>query len=276
MQTFNEKTFADYEREGWERNAPDYDEIDLPVTRQAIAPLLDSVAELQGRHLLEVASGTGHLAQAAVVRGAKVVGIDVAKPMVDLARRRAKDAVFHKGAAEALPVEDASFDVVLCSFGLLHFAEPEQAIREAARVLKTGGTYAFTVWHAPDRGSDFFRILLSAYQEYANMEIGLPPAPPMFALADPAIRTPILQDAGFGEIQVRDLAIEWPLRGPETAFEFTLKGAVRTRLIYERQTPEVQQKIRQAMIIKVMPYIEEGRTGIPCPAVLVTAQKVLS
>jgi ubiquinone/menaquinone biosynthesis C-methylase UbiE len=276
MQTFKEKTFADYEREGWERNAPDYDEIDLPVTRQAIAPLLDSVGELQGRHVLEVASGTGHLAQATVARGAKVVGIDVAKPMVDLARRRAKDAAFHEGAAEALPIEDASFDVVLCSFGLLHFAEPEQAIREAARVLKAGGTYAFTVWHAPDRGSDFFGILLSAYREHANMEIGLPPAPPMFALADPAIRTTILQDAGFGEIQVRDLAIEWPLRGPETAFEFTLKGAVRTRLIYERQSPEIQQKIRQAMITKVMPYIEEGRTGIPCPAVLVTAQKVLS
>jgi ubiquinone/menaquinone biosynthesis C-methylase UbiE len=269
----HEKTFADYEREGWERNAADYDEVDLPVTKQAVDPLLASVGELQGRRVLEVASGTGYLAQATVARGATVVGVDVAAPMVALARQRTKDATFQEGAAEALPVEDASFDVVLCSFGLLHFAQPEQAIREAARALKPGGIYAFTIWYGPDRGSDFFGILLGSYQEYANMEVGLPPAPPMFALADPAIRTPMLQEAGFQDIQVQDLDIVWPLRGPETAFEVTLKGAVRTRLIYERQTPAVQEQIRQAMIAKVMPYIEEGKAGIPSPAVLVTAKK---
>ena len=58
----NQKTFAEYEQEGWQRNAPVYDEIVLPATSQAIAPLLDSVGDLEGLSVLELASGTGHLA----------------------------------------------------------------------------------------------------------------------------------------------------------------------------------------------------------------------
>ncbi|TMH08672.1 MAG: methyltransferase type 11, partial [Betaproteobacteria bacterium] len=67
-------TFSELERNGWQRNAAKYDSVDLPATRQAFAPLLDSVGALRGRHVLELASGTGHLAAEAVARGATVVG----------------------------------------------------------------------------------------------------------------------------------------------------------------------------------------------------------
>ena len=124
----NEKTFAQYEQEGWQRNAADYDEIDIPATSQAIAPLLDSVGDLHGLRVLELASGTGHLAEHAVARGATVVGIDVASNMVELARQRVPvGAKFYEGDAEVLSFEDESFDAVLCGFGLLHFTQPEQA-----------------------------------------------------------------------------------------------------------------------------------------------------
>jgi hypothetical protein len=93
----------------------------------------------------------------------------------------------------------------------------------------------------------------------------------MFAMADPAVRDPMLQDAGFRDIRARDLAIVWPVDGPGASLEFVLKGAVRTRMVYERQTPEVQERIRNALAEATAKYVKLG--GIPCPAVLVTATK---
>ena len=264
-----EDTFSQLEREGWQRNAAEYDSVDLPATRQAFAPLLDSMDVLRGRHVLELASGTGHLAAEAVARGAIVVGIDVAPNMVALARQRVPGASFREGNAEALPLEDERFEAVLCCFGFLHFAEPAKALREAARVLKPGGTLSFTVWCAPEQGGEFFGLILKTYQSHANMDVELAPAPPMFALADCNVRDPMLTEAGFRDIRARDIAIVWPARGPEALFEFVLKGAVRTRMVYERQTPQVQQRIREALAGATVPYMASG--GIPSRAVLVTA-----
>jgi 2-polyprenyl-3-methyl-5-hydroxy-6-metoxy-1,4-benzoquinol methylase len=93
----NRRTFADFEREGWDRNAPDYADNVLPLTEQAFVPLLDSLGDLGGKRVLEIACGTGQLAQAANARGADVVGIDFAETMISLARKNAPGAGFRVG-----------------------------------------------------------------------------------------------------------------------------------------------------------------------------------
>jgi SAM-dependent methyltransferase len=262
-------SFAELEREGWERNAARYDAIDLPATRQAFTPLLDSVGDLRGRHVLELASGTGHLTAEALARGASVVGVDVSPAMVAIARERAPGASFHVADGEALPFEPGTFDAVLCSFGFLHFANPGQGFREARRVLKPGGVLAFTAWCSPERRSQFFGLILGVYEAHANLNVGLPPAPPMFALADAATRDPMLASAGFGEIRERVLPIVWPIDGAGSTFRFIVEGAVRSRMVYERQTPDVRRRIQDALAVATAPYVAAG--GIPGPAVLVTA-----
>ena len=269
----HEATFSQLERDGWQRNAADYDAIDLPATRQAFGPLLDSLGDLRGRHVLEVAFGTGHLAAEALARGATVAGIDVAPAMVALARQHVPQASFQEGDAEALPFKDGQFDAVICCFGLLHFAEPAKALREAARVLKPGGMLSFTVWHSPENGGEFFKLVLGTYEKLANMDVGLPPAPPMFALTDAAVRDPMLAQAGFADIRAKDIPITFPLRGPDSVVEFVLKGAVRSRMVYERQTPQIQQRIREALAAGTSAYLQKGSSGIPNAALLVTARK---
>jgi 2-polyprenyl-3-methyl-5-hydroxy-6-metoxy-1,4-benzoquinol methylase len=72
----NTRTFADYEREGWDRNAPTYADTVLPVTEQAFDPLLNSLGDLRGKRILEIACGTGQIAEAAIARGAVVFSMD--------------------------------------------------------------------------------------------------------------------------------------------------------------------------------------------------------
>jgi hypothetical protein len=62
--------FTSLERDDWNRNAAAHDDVILAWTSQAFAPLLDSLGDLRGRRLLDVASGTGHLVRAAADRGA--------------------------------------------------------------------------------------------------------------------------------------------------------------------------------------------------------------
>jgi SAM-dependent methyltransferase len=211
------------------------------------------------------------LAAEALARGATVVGIDVAANMVALARQRVPGAMFHEGDAEALPFDNEQFDSVLCCFGLLHFAQPARALCEMARVLKPGGTVGFTVWCPPEEGGEFVGLILKTYESHANMEVDLPPAPPMFALADPGVRDPMLTGAGFTAIRAQRIPIVWPIKGPETPFDFIIRGAVRTRMVYERQTPSVQERIRDALAAATVPFLSAG--GIPAPALLVTATK---
>ena len=269
----HEESFSQLERDGWQRNAADYDAVDLPATRQAFGPLLDSLGDLRGRHVLELAFGTGHLAAEALARGATVVGVDVAPAMVALARQRVPRASFHEGDAESLPFKDGQFDAVICCFGLMHFAEPARALREMARVLKPDGIIGFTVWQDPQRGGEFFKLILGTYEKLADMDVRLPPAPPAFELADPAVRDPMLTQAGFREVRAKEIAISWPLRGPDTVVEFVLKGAVRSRMIYEQQTSQIQQRIREALATATTAYLRNGGTSIPSPAVLVTARR---
>ena len=268
-----EMSFGEIERTGWNRRAADYADVMLPSTGQAIAPLLDSLGDLRGARLLEIASGTGHLAEAAMRRGATVTGIDVAANMVALARARVPGARFEAGDAEALRFEDGCFDAVACSFGLVHLERPSRGIEEAARVLAPGGRLAFTGWHAPGEGNAFLGLITDAYAAHADLDVGLPPASPLTLLSEAAARDPMLAAAGFTAIRARDLDIVWPVAGPETVIEFLEKGSVRSSMIYERQTPAVRQRIRDFLAAGTAPYLDAAEPGIPCPAGLVTAVK---
>jgi ubiquinone/menaquinone biosynthesis C-methylase UbiE len=106
--------------------------------------------------VLDVASGPGYIAAGAEARGAHAIGIDFAADMVAEARRRYPKIEFREGDAENLAFDTASFDAVVCAFGILHIADPDRAIAEAFRVLRPDGRFAFTVWAGP-RPARFFR-----------------------------------------------------------------------------------------------------------------------
>ena len=81
----------------------------------------------------------------------RVLGIDVSRRMVELALRRsqrlkATNCSFAPMGADELTLPDGSFDVVLCTLGLMYVPDPNQALREMRRVLRPGGRVVIAVW----------------------------------------------------------------------------------------------------------------------------------
>jgi len=111
---------------------------------------LDRLNLPAGASLLDVACGSGQLALIAARRGAKVTGVDIAANAIQAARGRANaeglDARFDEGDAEALPYEDASFDVVASLYGAMFAPRPDQVASELVRVCRPGGTIAMGNW----------------------------------------------------------------------------------------------------------------------------------
>ena len=100
--------------------------------------------------VLDVACGTGVVAVTATRLGAEVTGLDLTPELLDVARDNATTAgvsvSWHEGDVEQLPFPDGGFDVVVSQFGHIFAPRPDVAVAEMLRVLKPGGTIAFSTW----------------------------------------------------------------------------------------------------------------------------------
>lgn len=100
--------------------------------------------------VLDVACGTGVVSVTAAKKGAKVSALDLSPVLLERAQANADIAQvnveFREGDAESLPYADNTFDVVLSQFGHMFAPRPQIAINEMLRVLKPGGTIAFSTW----------------------------------------------------------------------------------------------------------------------------------
>jgi SAM-dependent methyltransferase len=238
--------FHELEHSGWESVAGPYDEAFGGLTTQVVEPLLDAARVTQAQRVLDVATGPGYVADAAARRGAAVTAIDFSSAMVNIARVRHPGLDIRVGDAAALAFEDAAFDAVVMNFGILHLARPDQAIREAARVLRAGGRLAFTAWAPPDR-SLAFRIILEALQSHGDPDVPLPPGPPFFRFADADECRVALFAAGFATSETRRLDLEWQFPSADALLENFVRTGVRTRAMLLAQTPDALAAIRSAV-----------------------------
>ena len=116
------------------------------------ADLAQRAASLSPGAVLETAAGSGVVTRALAPRlrpDARYVVTDLNQPMLDYAaRRQGADSriTWRQADAQALPFEDATFDVVCCQFGAMFFPDRQTGYREAKRVLRPGGRFLFNVW----------------------------------------------------------------------------------------------------------------------------------
>jgi SAM-dependent methyltransferase len=137
------------------------------------AQVLGSTATLAGRDVLEIGCGAAQCARWLASHGARPVGLDLSARQLQHARRIDEETGLPvpvvQASATDLPFADASFDIVFSAFGALQFvADAGRAVSEAARVLRTGGRFAFSIthpirWSMPDDPTSAGLVVDSSY-----------------------------------------------------------------------------------------------------------------
>jgi SAM-dependent methyltransferase len=123
----------------------------IGTTLQIVGETLAEAADVRaGEAVLDVAAGNGNASLAAARRYASVTSTDYVQALLDKGRARAQAEglamQFQLADVEALPFADASFDVVMSTFGVMFAPDHRSAAREMLRVLRPGGRIALANW----------------------------------------------------------------------------------------------------------------------------------
>jgi len=269
---YDPTAFRQFEYEGWERLSAGYHRHWQALTTQVVPDLLAVADVASGAQVLDVACGPGYVSAAAAARGATTRGVDFSENMNALARRNFPELEFQTADAEDLPFADESFDAVLINFGVLHFPNPETALSEAHRVLKSGGRLAFTNWAEAENSA--ISIAMKAIAEKGSLKVGLPPGTPLYRFADPDECRTVLTEVGFTSVVSREIQLTWHLPRPDMLMETFQQATARMSGLLNAQDPEKLPDILAAMTAGCAPYERDGVTELAMPAALTVGEKL--
>jgi ubiquinone/menaquinone biosynthesis C-methylase UbiE len=177
--------------------------------------------------VLETACGTGILTRqlrAKLLNSAQIIATDLNQAMIDQAFGKpglASEVEWKQADASALPFSDRVFAAVVNQFGMMFVPDKSAAIREAERVLKDNGFFAFNVWDSYSENA-FGRITNEVVTSFFDHD------PPTFyqipfGFHDPEMWIRLLKESGFGQIETHKVAFQARC---DSAEEFA-KGLVR-------------------------------------------------
>ena len=183
--------------------------------------LFDLLAVPAGSRCLDVACGTGNYTTALTESGLQMVGVDVSHQMLSATHAKSGTVRWVNADVSALPFADQTFDATVCTLALHHFARPELAFREIARVLASSVSAARLVIFTADP-EQMRRYWLTEYFPDAMTQAiqQMPPIEPTIAL---------LGAAGFTRIE----CLPWSIT-PDLHDLFLYAGKYRPELYLDR------------------------------------------
>ena len=260
---------------GWVRSQEAIRDFGAPVSHW----MIDAVAPQPGQRVLELAAGlgeTGLLAAELVAPVGGAVISDQAEAMLVGARARAAELglsniEFQVINAEWIDLPVASVDVVLCRWGYMLMADPPAAVRDARRVLRSGGRIALAVWDNIEHNP------WAALPGIELRERGLiaPPAPGTpgpFALGRSEGVYELLEQAGFAEVNVESMQLHRRHASFEEFWETTLDlSRAFHDAVLERPQDEIEQ-IKAAVQARIAAFeTPDGMLDIPARTLVASA-----
>jgi ubiquinone/menaquinone biosynthesis C-methylase UbiE len=253
-----------------------YEQYMVPLLFRPYAEVLAQRArQWNPSSILETAAGTGVVtaALAAALPGATVMATDLNPPMLDVANKRhsSSNVSFQQADALDLPFGDASFDLVVCQFGVMFFPDKVKGNAEARRVLRQGGHYLFAVWDRIDRNG-----LSNLANE--SMRSAFPNNPPQFMERGPfSYHEPDwiehdLRAAGFERIEIETVELKSRSSSAEDAARGLCYGSP-MGVELEEYGPDALDHVFEDVKQSARRY--EGSNGFEAPmaAHIVTATK---
>ena len=231
----------------YDAGAGAYDRVFGRVPRDFAPALLRMARLAPGMRVLDIATGTGIVAEAiaaAVGPSGHVVAADISLPMLDGAKRRLggnPNVTFAVEDGQALSFPDGRFDAVVCSLGLMLFPAPARGVAEFRRVLRPGGRAAVSVETTPER----------SFTTRTNAAIGrhvparAEAAARYHSLGDAARLRALFEAAGFAEVETATEMRRYPFASFGAYFDLMERGGAPTGLEYAALPEEVRRAVRQ-------------------------------
>jgi SAM-dependent methyltransferase len=257
----------------WARLQDELDRQLEPLGRAAITAL----DPRPGEQILDIGCGCGQstlaLAEAVGPQGA-VIGADISRPMLDIARARLAEqpqARLLEADVQTYPFPRQSLDAVFSRFGVMFFEDPTAAFANVRAALKPGGRIAFVCWRGMMENPWMTIPLLAALQKLPPPTPPQPGAPGPFAFADPERVRAVLDGAGFEAVEIRPH--DTPIGGNDLDASVRMALRIGPLGALLRDNPQVrpadvEDDIRQAL----MPHVRDGRLYVDSATWIVTAR----
>ncbi len=228
--------------------------------------LLERARSLRGRVVLDVGCGSGATTLAAAATAERAVGVDLSQPLVELARRRARDAAianaeFVVADAQTHDFAAGMFDVLISRFGLMFFDDPVQAFTNVRRSLEHDARAAFVCWQGL-HANEWLMVVADAVSRHAELPEfgGQARGPGMFALSDPDEVTTLLSASGFKDVECDSYATSIVVGGGgglDDAVDF-LFGAGLPRGLLALVNPSEREDVLRTVRAELAGHYEDG------------------
>lgn len=253
------------------------------VMQPALDRLLSEAALQPGERVLDIGCGTGASTMAAaraVGPSGHVAGADISEIMLDLAHERTSQAglqnvSYAAGDAQTHAFPEAGYDKIISRFGVMFFADAVAAFRNIAGALKPGGRMIFLAWAGPD-GNPWFSVPSKAAIEVLGKPAPTDPrAPGPMAFQERDYVTTILENAGWREIAIREVAVDLTPQGTVAEIaEFATRLGPATRIIEEFDGGEADIQEIAANVAQALARYENG-DAVRVPAALNLVQATI-